>query len=60
LNELFNAKTNGATFGAMSDSEWDILKKSATNLDWSQSKALFQKNLENLMSSLKTTIVNGG
>jgi hypothetical protein len=44
----------------MSDSEWDILKKSATNLDWSQSKALFQKNLENLMSSLKTTIVNGG
>ena len=60
LNELFNAKNNGATFGAMSDSEWDILKKSATNLDWSQSKALFQKNLENLMSSLKTTIVNGG
>lgn len=60
LNELFNAKANGATFGAMSDSEWDILKKSATNLDWDQSSDRFKQNLANLMVSLKNTIINWG
>lgn len=58
LNELFNAKANGATFGAMSDSEWDILKRSATNLDRDQSNTLFKQNLNTLMESLKTTIQN--
>ena len=58
LNELFNAKANGATFGAMSESEWDILKRSATNLDRDQSNTLFKQNLQTLMESLKTTIQN--
>ena len=58
LNELFNAKANGATFWAMSDSEWDILKRSATNLDRDQSNTLFKQNLQTLMESLKTTIQN--
>lgn len=58
LNELFNAKANGATFGAMSESEWDILKRSATNLDRDQSNTLFKQNLNTLMESLKTTIQN--
>jgi hypothetical protein len=44
----------------MSDSEWDILKKSATNLDWDQSSDRFQQNLSNLIVSLKNTIINGG
>jgi hypothetical protein len=58
LNELYNAKANWATFGAMSDSEWDILTRSSTNLDRDQSSDLFKNNLQTLMESLKTTIQN--
>lgn len=51
LNELFNAKANGATFGAMSDSEWDILWKAATSLNW-KSFSWFNAELENIKQAL--------
>lgn len=33
LNNFLDAKAQGATFGAMSEAEWDMLKASATKLD---------------------------
>ena len=51
LQELFKAKSNGATFWAMSDSEWDILWKAATNLNWN-SLGGFNSELEDIKQAL--------
>jgi len=57
LNELFNAKNNWASFGAMSDSEWDILWNASTNLKWNSSSKTFKNNLENIIKSLNDAVV---
>jgi hypothetical protein len=57
LNELFNAKNNWASFGAMSDSEWDILWNASTNLKWNSSSKTFKNNLEEIIKSLNDAVV---
>ena len=59
LDALFTAKDNWATFGAMSQWEWDILKAWATNLKWNSSNWLFEKNLNNLISELTNAVSSG-
>ena len=59
LDALFTAKDNWATFGAMSQWEWDILKAWATNLKWNSSSWLFEKNLNNLISELTNAVSSG-
>ena len=50
LKELFAAKELWATFGAMSDSEWNLLENAATDLNWYSGN--FTENLEYLIESL--------
>ena len=50
LKELFDAKALWATFGAMSDSEWNLLENAATDVSWGRSN--FKDNLEELIESL--------
>lgn len=50
LKELFAAKELWATFGAMSDSEWNLLEQASTDVDWRHSN--FKENLEWLIQSL--------
>lgn len=59
LDALFTAKDNWATFGAMSQWEWDILKAWATNLKWNTSNWLFEKNLNNLIAELTNAVSSG-
>ena len=56
LKELFAAKELWATFGAMSDSEWNLLENAATDLDWYKSN--FSENLEYLIESLYDAAVD--
>lgn len=59
LDALFTAKDNWATFGAMSQWEWDILKAWATNLKWNSSSKTFEKNLNNLIAELTNAVSSG-
>ena len=59
LDALFTAKDNWATFGAMSQGEWDILGAASTNLKWNSSSWLFEKNLNNLISELTNAVSSG-
>lgn len=56
LKELFDAKALGATFGAMSDSEWSLLQNAATDLNWYNSN--FKENLSELIESLYDAAVD--
>lgn len=60
LNSLFTAKDNWATFGAMSQGEWDILWNASTNLKWNSSWKTFETNLNNLINELVTVVTNWG
>ena len=60
LNALFTAKDNGATFGAMSDAEWQVLWDSATNLKRNSSASTFEKNLNSLIAELSNVVSSGG
>lgn len=53
LQKLFNAKANGATFWAMSNSEWNILWEAATSLKRSQNW-WFNAELENIKQALRS------
>ena len=59
LNALFTAKNNWASFGAMSDAEWQVLWNSATNLKWNSSWDTFEKNLNNLIAELSNVVSSG-
>jgi len=64
LNNLINAKKDGATFGALSDRELNILQSAATSIG---SRALYDKNgvlkgfdtTENAFKSEVTNLING-
>ena len=56
LEELFAAKNNWASFGAMSDAEWQVLWDASTNLKWNSSGATFEKNLNNLIAELANVV----
>ena len=57
LQELFNAKANGASFGAMSDAEWEVLRDASTSLSWGQMWG-FNTELENIKQALWTAAFN--
>ena len=58
LNALTEAKAAWATFWAMSDSEWEILWQSATDLNWNwNSWREFKQRLETLIYWLQDSIV---
>jgi hypothetical protein len=56
LQKLIETKQQWATYWAMSEWEWKLLASAANMLDWGQSWAEFQKNLENLIYSLSTAV----
>ena len=51
LTELQNAKAQGATFGALSNAEWEILGASATQISKWQEEKLFGKKTEGFKTS---------
>lgn len=52
LKKFLDLKENGATFWAMQESEWDMVKAAANKLDWTwQDKATFQKFLQEMIDS---------
>ena len=57
LQELFNAKARGATFWAMSQWEWDVLREASNSLNWSQNR-WFNAELENIKQALWTAAFN--
>lgn len=48
LNKFTEIKQAGASFGAMSDSEWNVIKWATPILDWQLSKDEFNKRLNEL------------
>ena len=49
LDKFLDAKKNWATFGAMSNAEWQIIWNAASNLQWNMSDKTFEKNLEDMI-----------
>lgn len=56
LDKLIETKKQWATYWAMSEWEWKLLKNAATSLDWGSSSDKFQKNLEDLIWTLTRTV----
>lgn len=49
LDKFLDAKKNWATFGAMSNAEWQIIWNAASNLQWNMNDKTFEQNLENMI-----------
>ena len=73
LDTLINAKANGATFGALSEGELNLLKNSASKISkwaikdkngnitgFNASEKEFKKELQNLQSKTKKALENAG
>ena len=73
LDTLINAKANGATFGALSEGELNLLKNSASKIsNWAKrdkdgnitgfdvSEKEFKKELQNLQNKTKKALENAG
>lgn len=51
LDKFLDAKKNWATFGAMSNAEWQIIWNAASNLQWNMKDATFEKNLQDMIDN---------
>ena len=51
LKKFLDLKENGATFGAMQESEWNMVRAAANKLDWNQDDATFEKFLKEMIAS---------
>ncbi len=60
LDKLIETKQQWATYWAMSEWEWEMLRSAANLLDWGQTWEEFQKNLEDLIYSLQLAIKEWG
>ena len=56
LDKLIETKKQWATYWAMSEWEWNLLKSAATSLDWGSTWAKFKENLENMIYGMVRAI----
>ncbi len=52
LNKFLDAKKNGATFGSMSNAEWDIISQSASRLNLSQTDADWKSTIQEIANNM--------
>lgn len=52
LNKFLDAKKNWATFGSMSEWEWDILAKSATKLSWKMTDEEWKATIQEIANNM--------
>lgn len=56
LNNFVNLKQSGATFGAMSNAEWDIVSQAATMLNWTLPDDQWKSELKNIATQLQLSL----
>ena len=56
LQKFLDLKANGATFGAMQESEWKMVSSSANNLEWNTTNDTFENSLQKMIDAYNTAL----